>query len=354
MENKTDIEISRELFYQSKYDYYRSYNFWVVVAGCLSSLTYFISDCQLFGRFAIETLFARFNILIPMALFIMAAKKIRKYKVMVSLSYLLGHWIMWNTIWAIYFLPDRSHASEGFIVMQLLFFALGFAAPFHYSTTAHLLLIGDILISNCFNHYQNLDIILSLSLPATLAVIVVHFSMQKYYLDHYKTALNLEFISKHDFLTQTYNRNRINELIDSETHTKFLPELGNKICVIMFDIDFFKNVNDTYGHMAGDSILQKLCSCIKDNINWENDFIRWGGEEFLIVLRDCPISEGINIAERLRIAVSKMQTDVCPITISVGISCYDGIDYKRVVSSADKALYLAKKCGRNCVKFFEQ
>lgn len=353
MEKKSSNTVDKQQFFQAKYDYFRSFNFWVVVIGCLSSLTYFISDCQIFGRFATETLIARFNILIPLAIFIPVAKKVRNYKFMVVFTYFMIHWIMWNTIWAIVYLPDKSHASEGFIIMQLLFFAVGFAAPFTYSTPAHLMLIGDILISNCFNHYQNLDLMLSLGLPATIAIILVHFCMQKYYTDHYETTKNLEFLSTHDFLTQVYNRNRINELIDSETHTVFRKELGSKICVLMFDIDFFKKVNDTYGHKAGDTVLQKLCKCINENLEWENDFLRWGGEEFLVILHNCPISEGINIAEKLRGSVAKLDTGICPITISIGISCYDHKKYKTAIDAADRALYIAKKCGRNCVKFFE-
>lgn len=354
MEKTKSEIISRELFYQSKYDYYCNLNFWVVIIGCLSSLTYFVSDCQLIGHFSTDTMFARFNILIPLTVFILVARKVKNYKIMVVFSYVMIHWVVWNTIWAIVYLPDRSHASEGFIIMQLLFFAAGFAAPFKYSTPAHLLLMVDILVSNTFNHYANLDMMLSLGLPATIAVILVHFCMQKYYLDHYKTQRNLEFISKHDFLTGTYNRNRINELTDAETHTKFNDELGSKVCVMMFDIDFFKAVNDTHGHLAGDTVLKSLCRCVEENIHINKDFIRWGGEEFLVILHNCPISDGIDIAETIRESVSKMDTGVCPITISIGISYYDGLDYKKAVDCADRALYLAKKCGRNCIKFMER
>ena len=349
MESK-GLTVSRDEFYQSKYDYYLRFNFWVVVVGALSSLTYFISDCIIFGHFQTQTLFSRFFVLLPLIAFIISAKKVKNYRVMVVFSYIIIHVIMWDTIFAIRFLPDKSHASEGFIIMQLLFFALGFASPFRISLPFHIAIFADILISNTFNHYENLDMMLSLGIPATAGILVTHFFIQYYYMDHFKTVKNLEHLSQYDQLTETYNRNRINQITDSD-HMSFKKEYGEQITVMMMDIDFFKKVNDQYGHIAGDTILKKVCLCIKENLPEKSDFIRWGGEEFVIVIPNFPVSQGIFLAEELVSDVAKMDNGVCPITISIGISGYNGESYKDAIDAADRALYIAKECGRNCVKY---
>lgn len=340
-------------FYQSKYDYYRKFNFWLVVLGCLSSLLYFVSDCLIYQRFQTDTILPRFIILVPMTAFIFISRKVRNYKVMCVLSYVIIHLIMWGTIWAITFLPDKSHASEGFIIMQLLFFGLGFAAPFSLSTVGHLLLIADILLSNLFNHYANLDMMLSLGLPAAGGIILVHLCMQHFYMDHYKTVKNLEKLSVCDQLTDAFNRNRINAITESD-HLHFTKNYGENVCVMMFDIDYFKKVNDTYGHIAGDKVLQTLCSCVQSMIPEGADLIRWGGEEFVLILPHTNLEMALELAENLRKKVESLDTGVCPITISVGVSQYNGVNYKDAIDVADKALYIAKESGRNCVKFVKE
>ncbi len=340
----------REDFYQSKFDYYFKFNFWIVVAGVLASCTYFVSDCLIFKRFETQTLLPRFFALIPLIPFILISKRIKNYKANVILSYLMIHIIIWDTIWAISFFPDKSHANDAFLIMQLLFFALGFASPFTIACIFHIGIFADILISNIFMNYGNLNMILSLGIPATVGIIIAHFCIQYYYLDHYRTVKNLEHISKYDQLTETYNRYRINEITDSE-HVAFKKEYGRNICLIMIDVDLFKNVNDKYGHIAGDKVLQKICQRIRENIPDDADFIRWGGEEFIIVLPNTTIDLGIIISEKLVKAVASMETGICPVTISAGLADYDGKSYKQAIDSADKALYLAKSSGRNCVKY---
>lgn len=344
-------EINKEDFYQSKYEYYKKLTFWVVIFSCLASTTYFVSDCQLFGRFATETLFPRMNILIPMLLYIFVHRKIKSYKIIVPISYLILHMIMWNTIWAIYYLPDKTHASEGFIIMHLMFFAMGFCAPFGYSTVAHILVIFNILSSNLFNHYANLDIMLSLGVPCVVAICAVNYFMQNLYVSHYQAAKQLEYNSYYDSLTGVYNRNILGKVTEGIQFAEFL---GNKVCVMLFDIDFFKKVNDTYGHVKGDIVLKSVAKLVRKNLDSKNYMIRWGGEEFVVVLPDKSIEEAEELAERLRRKVEASENDVCPITISIGLAVYDGKDYKSAVDAADKALYNAKENGRNRVEIYRE
>ena len=344
-------EINKNDFYQSKYEYYKHFSFWVVVVSSLTSITYFVSDCQLFGRFAIETLVPRTIILIPMIIYIFLAKKIRSYKVMVPLEYLIVHMVMWTTIWAIYYLPDKSHASEGFIIMHLMFCGVGFSAPFHYSTFFHSMLIVNILVSNLFNHYANLDIMLSLGLPCVFAICFIHYSMQKLYVGHYQTAKKLEYISHYDYLTDVCNRDMLGELTDKDTK-QFLPFLGSTISIMIFDIDFFKKVNDTYGHVKGDQVLKSVAKTIKPMIEKKDYMLRWGGEEFVLILSGKNLDEASAFAEKVRAAVEASDNGVCPVTVSIGVSTYDGKNYKSAIDAADQALYRAKENGRNRVEIY--
>lgn len=341
--------IDKKDFYQSKYDFYRRFSFWVCVLSCLVSTTYFVSDCQLFGRMAWETLLPRTIILVPMALYIWIYFGCRDYRKMVPLSYVILHLIMWNTIWAIVYLPDRSHASEGFIIMHLMFFAIGFCAPFSYSTVGHCLLIADILISNCFNHYENLDIMLSLGIPCVVGICAAHYAMQMLYKDHYRTEKKLEHISLYDQLTDVYNRNILNDLTEKETGI-FLKEYQEHLCILLFDIDYFKKVNDTFGHVGGDKVLKSVTSAARNKIGERDCIIRWGGEEFVVLLYDKNLDEARQFAEELRQEIENQENEVCRVTISIGVTRYNGTDnYQAAVQCADMALYRAKAEGRNRV-----
>ncbi|MBQ3543686.1 MAG: GGDEF domain-containing protein [Lachnospiraceae bacterium] len=342
-------EIDKEDFYQSKYDYYKQFSFWVIVFSSLASITYFISDCQLFDRFAIETLLPRTIIIIPMLIYIFLAKKIQSYKTMVVIEYIIIHMIMWTTIWAIYFLPIKTHASEGFIIMHLMFCGIGFSAPFKYSTFFHSLVIVNILVSNLFNHYENLDIMLSLGLPCLFAICFINYFMQKLYVGHYLTAKKMEYISRYDHLTDVYNRNVLGELIDTETE-QFLSSIGKPVSVMIFDIDFFKKVNDTYGHVKGDQVLKSLADTVKPMIEKNDYMLRWGGEEFVLILSERTLEEASAFAEKVRKAVETSDNGVCPVTVSIGVAAYDGKNYKSAIDEADQALYRAKENGRNRVE----
>lgn len=340
-------------FYQSKYEYYQKFAYYVIICASLASISYFISDCQLFGRFARETLLPRTFILLPLALYIYIYPKINNYKIMVPVNYLIIHSIMWNTIWAIVYLPDKTHASEGFIIMHLMFFAIGFCAPIRYALIAHSLVIVNILVSHLFNHYQNLDVMLSLGIPCVIGICAAHYFMEEIYADHYITAKKLEFISGYDALTGIYNRNIMNEIIQ-EGKKQFIDEIGRTCAILLFDIDHFKQVNDTYGHMKGDIVLKSLVNAASSVLEPKDYLIRWGGEEFIMILPKCNEPEvAIERAERLRQLVERTDNGVCPVTISVGIAFYNGEDYQIIVDRADKALYMAKENGRNQVHIYQ-
>jgi diguanylate cyclase (GGDEF)-like protein len=128
------------------------------------------------------------------------------------------------------------------------------------------------------------------------------------------------------------------------------------LSLIMFDLDFFKRVNDTYGHPAGDFILQKISETTKTVIRSEDIFARYGGEEFVILMRDTREDDAVRLAERLRKQIEQSQyvfeSKRIPLTISVGVACLKDGNFKthqELVKAADEYLYFSKTNGRNRV-----
>lgn len=123
--------------------------------------------------------------------------------------------------------------------------------------------------------------------------------------------------------------------------------------IIFFDIDHFKKINDTYGHLAGDKILKELCSTVKTFLRDEDIFVRWGGEEFIILFEDLDIQIAAQKADEIRKVVENTKFfNNIKVTISLGVTNInkdDTIDI--VLKKADDLLYMAKENGRNKVEY---
>jgi diguanylate cyclase (GGDEF)-like protein len=155
-----------------------------------------------------------------------------------------------------------------------------------------------------------------------------------------------------DRLTNVYNRVKIDEIIDIELKKK--NRLGSAFSIILLDVDNFKLVNDTHGHLVGDLILKEFAEILKNNIR-DIDFLgRWGGEEFIIVCLQTDEKGAVALSENLRVKIEEFNfTKVGKITASFGVStCKKDDDAKSIVDNADKALYKAKDNGRNQVCLF--
>ncbi len=342
----------RIAFYQSKYDYYRSFNICLAVVAVLAYLSFFFTDCGIFGRFAHETLLSRIIILIPFAIFLFLQKRVRDYRIMVPATYLLIHIIIWCTDWATYLLPDRQHAISGMLIMNLIFMCAGFAAPFSYSTIGHCLLIADIAVANTFMHYDNLDMMYMFNIPAVVSVCVMHNMMQRVYLEQYITKNRLEDLVVHDQLTGTYNRKKMRELsIVSTGELNFPKDLD--VSMLLIDIDYFKKVNDQYGHEAGDKILVQLAQLFKGSVRATDYVIRWGGEEFVVIMPGCDSEQAMRVAEKIREKAEQSDNGICKTTISIGVALYTGGNYHETLKKADEAMYKAKAAGRNRVVLYE-
>jgi diguanylate cyclase (GGDEF)-like protein len=172
----------------------------------------------------------------------------------------------------------------------------------------------------------------------------------------------LERVSITDALTGLYNRGyMINRLAGDLSYSQ---RYGQPLSCLMMDLDFFKAINDTYGHQAGDLVLRQLAQIINMNLRKSDVAVRYGGEEFFVI---CPNTEGngaVMLGERIRRAVQEHDFDigdgnVIRMTISIGVAYIAPHDIKDIVQAerdiitrADSALYIAKGDGRNNVKLF--
>jgi len=175
-----------------------------------------------------------------------------------------------------------------------------------------------------------------------------------------------------DQLTNLYNRKGFDRLLQREVEKHYRNQ-DYVFSILIMDIDHFKHINDNHGHIFGDKVLVKVAECLR-----EYDAIRYGGEEFVVLLENISAGDAMNIAERIRISVQALQIESnekkVPVTISIGIAQYPdhlseqeclllqnehnkklpfeikSLLIKAIIKSADNALYQAKDAGRNKVR----
>lgn len=186
---------------------------------------------------------------------------------------------------------------------------------------------------------------------ATISVFagVVIISYMQNYMKMYE---KMESEAMHDALTGLLNRRHFNQCI-----SELKPD--SPVSLLMMDIDYFKNINDTYGHSTGDIVLKMVADTIKNVITEKRSIARIGGEEFAVILRNHSLDEAKIIAEKLRLAVE--ETDIsCEetegninVTVSIGIASYpsETMSIPKLYDTADERLYFAKKLGRNQIQY---
>ncbi len=160
-------------------------------------------------------------------------------------------------------------------------------------------------------------------------------------------------ISNRDGLTGIYNRRYLENRLSSEFDRT--RRYGGTFSMILFDLDFFKKVNDTYGHLAGDKVLVEIAARVRDKLRSSDVIGRYGGEEFVLILPETPLDGARQFAERLReaVALEPVIFDDTPIrvTISMGVTEHHAgmPGYATLTHQSDIALYASKAAGRNCV-----
>ena len=164
----------------------------------------------------------------------------------------------------------------------------------------------------------------------------------------------LEELTQIDELTKLFNRRKILDLINCEYDRSKRYEISDTI--IIFDIDHFKKINDTYGHNTGDSVLKELATLLKQIVRKTDHVGRWGGEEFIIIATQTNINDSKIFTEKIRKTIEQNKfSEVDKVTCSFGIAKLDtDLDYKESINKADKALYKAKETGRNKVIVYNE
>lgn len=160
----------------------------------------------------------------------------------------------------------------------------------------------------------------------------------------------LEYQASHDKLTGLFNRNRFDEIYAKEI--KRARRYENDLSIIIFDVDDFKIVNDTYGHQVGDEVLKEMAQIVLTHVREQDITVRWGGEEFLILLPQTNLEGAVLAANKIRIAISEHSFTDKSLTItgSFGVAQLSNEDSEKdFISRTDKLLYEAKKTGKNKV-----
>jgi diguanylate cyclase (GGDEF)-like protein len=159
----------------------------------------------------------------------------------------------------------------------------------------------------------------------------------------------------HDGMTQLMNYQYFQETLNREIARSRRSQ--SPLTLVMADIDHFKAVNDTYGHLAGDQAIKTVASCLQENLRETDHIARYGGEEFAIVLYNIPPDEALSVIERVRQSIGEQviyfDGQSFKITMSFGIASMqpeESLDREALIDKADKALYKAKSGGRNCCR----
>lgn len=194
---------------------------------------------------------------------------------------------------------------------------------------------------------QTLYTNLAISLAVTLVVVLlIHFALRRY-------QGRIAEMASTDKLTGLLNRHAFTILVD-----KLISELRREprpVALLMADIDHFKSINDNHGHLFGDAVLAQVARTLQAGLRASDLAVRWGGEEFLLVLKGCGPEEALRIAENLRATVAatvvRLSGKAVTASISVGIASFDPAELpSQAVDRADTALYKAKQGGRNRVE----
>ncbi len=160
-----------------------------------------------------------------------------------------------------------------------------------------------------------------------------------------------------DPLTGLTNRKGLSKAVEKAVLSA--DELNSYPCLLMMDIDHFKKINDTFGHLLGDRVIKVVAETLKNQIKGKDTAARYGGEEYCVLLPETELADAVKVAENIRLAIEKTRIkrssdnfEICRMTISIGVARYQPLEsITALFERADNALYQSKNEGRNRVSF---
>ncbi len=343
-------DIEKYSFYQAKYQYYRKFNLYGFAAFCCVFIILFVTEISDNITITVSSLLIRCLVLIPYAALAFLDRYYKDYRILSIISHVLAHTIILTSMDLVILNQSPATAPINFIFMGYLLLIASFCAPPGYSVISQWLLLIEILIASKLMHIDNFYLLFIYAFQVVLMLNIISIFVTKLFHDNYLKTRKLDYITFHDQLTDVYNRNMIRRLVNKEERFNFTK---NPLCILLLDIDYFKKVNDTFGHDQGDVILKRVAKTITETLSVKSYCLRWGGEEFLVLLEGCELNEGVEKAEEIRKKIEGIHDLVCPITISIGVSLYAGEEYLHSVKNSDQALYKAKAGGRNQVQTYK-
>lgn len=200
------------------------------------------------------------------------------------------------------------------------------------------------------NHALLMNVLLTYWLGTFIILFLVYFYLHFLNLSR-QNYIEYKEDSRKDHLTGLNNVRQFDSELNRVSNNL---SINNFVALLFIDIDFFKKVNDKYGHQNGDKVLSDLGKILLSATNHTDIVSRNGGEEFSILITECPKENVLEVAERIRRIVAEhkfclMDSQTINITVSIGIAIYPNIDIDKIMEAADSALYKAKQTGRNKV-----
>lgn len=198
------------------------------------------------------------------------------------------------------------------------------------------------------NYDKSVDYSLMYKILAGVVFLVLVLFFRHWQLRQYNA--QLEVLSSTDKLTGISNRLKLDDILAYEK--KIFDRYHTPLSIIMFDLDYFKQINDNYGHKVGDDILKKIAFIISNTKRETDAFGRWGGEEFLVICPKTDLQGALVLAEKFRQVIEQYEfVPIISLTASFGVATFEKYEtIEKVFNKADKALYRAKEYGRNNVK----